>query len=271
MENKTKFMYKLIVGLFFGFLLIPLIIIVVWSFAKNWPWPEIFPTNFGFRGWEYFFDPKSKSISTLLYSVWLSFIVTIITLIITIPAAKSLAFYQFKGKKVIEVLTFAPIIVPTVAVAMGIHVQFIKIGLANTFIGVVFIHLIPCIPYAVRILQSVYEIIGEKMELQAKVLGANHLQTFFYITLPMVLPGVISAGSMAFIVSFSQYFLTFLIGGGRVVTFSMLMFPFVQSGDRMIGSVYSVVFVVTTVTFLIIFEKITNRYYKDKLKEYKYV
>ena len=271
MERKTKLIYSVITGLFLGFLFIPLLVLVIWSVTKIWPWPEIFPSSFGLRGWSYFFERSSNSISTLLFSIWLSFVVTVVTLAITIPAAKALAFYKFKGKKLIEILVFAPVIVPTVTVAMGFHIQFIKMGLANTFIGVVLIHLIPCIPYTIRILQAVFEIVGEKMELQAKVLGASPFQTFLHVTFPMILPGVISAGSMAFIVSFSQYFLTFLIGGGRVITFSMLMFPFVQSGDRMMGSVYSIVFILTTLIFLIIIEKLTNRFYQDKLKDYKYV
>ena len=271
MDNKTKLRYKLIMGAFLSFLLVPLVVIMIWSFANNWPWPEIFPSSFGLRGWTYFFDPSSKSISTLLFSVFLSFVVTLVTLAITTPAAKALAFYQFKGKRFIEILVFVPIIVPTVTVAMGIHVQFIKMGLANSFLGVVLIHLIPCIPYSIRILQSVFEIVGEKMEIQAKVLGANNFQTFWYITFPMILPGILSAGSIAFIVSFSQYFLTFLIGGGKIITFSMLMFPYIQSGDRMMGSVYSIVFILTTLLFLMIIEKLTNKFYQDKLKEYRYV
>lgn len=271
MKDKTKLRYKIIIGIFLSFLLLPLAIIFLWSFAKNWPWPHLLPENWGLRGWSYFLNPSSKSLSTLLFSMFLSFSVTMITLGITIPAAKALALYKFKGKKLIEMLIFAPVIVPTVTVAMGIHLQFIKMGLADTFLGVVLIQLIPCIPYSIRILKSVFEIIGEEMEEQARVLGANGFQTFYYVTFPMILPGIISAGSMAFIVSFSQYFLTFLIGGGRIITFSMLMFPYIQSGDRMMASVYSVVFIFTTLIFLIIVERITNKFYKDKLKEYNYV
>jgi putative spermidine/putrescine transport system permease protein len=271
MENKTKLQYKWIVGIFLCLLLLPLAVIIMWSFARNWPWPHLLPSDFGMRGWEYFFDPSSKSIKILFFSIGLSFIVTVVVIAITIPAAKALALYQFRGKKFIEILTFAPIIVPTVAVAMGIHVQFIKMGLANTYLGVVLIHLVPCISYTVRILKSVFEIVGERMEMQARVLGAGRIQTFAYVTLPMILPGIISAGSMAFIVSFSQYFLTFLIGGGKVITFSMLLFPFVQSGDRMVGSVYSVVFILTTFIFLMIIEKLTRRFYRGKLGEYHYV
>lgn len=244
--------------------MLPLIVIVIWSFTKNWPWPNLLPKEFGLRGWKHFLNPSSRSLETLLSSIWLSLVVTVIALIISIPAGKALGVYDFKGKKVVELLIFAPVMVPTVAIAMGIHLSFLKVGLANTFLGVVLIHLIPCIPYSVRILQNVFEIVGDSLEIQAKVLGANSLQTFIYITLPLIAPGIISAGSMVFIVSFSQYFLTLLIGGGKIVTFSMMMFPFIQSGDRMMGSVYSIVFIVATLICLGIMEKAIKRFYNGR-------
>lgn len=263
MKNKKNLIFRIITYGFLIFLILPLIVIVIWSFTKNWAWPLIFPKEFGLRGWRYFLDPKSKSIKTLLYSIWLSMVVTFITIIISIPAAKALGVYKFKGKKIVEILILAPTLVPTVAIAMGIHISFLKLGLANTFFGVVLVHLIPCIPYSVRILKNVFEIIGDSMEIQGRVLGASSFQIFTNITLPLIAPGMVSAGSMAFIVSFSQYFLTFLIGGGRVVTFSMLMFPFIKSGDRMMGSVYSIVFIFTTMICLGIMERSIKKYYKS--------
>ncbi len=271
MENKTELRYKIILTIFWGFLILPLVIVFIWSFSKSWAWPDLIPQSWGMRGWLYFFNPTSKGILTLLFSIILSIVVTIFTLVITIPGAKALAIYKFKGKKLIEILVFAPVIVPTVTIAMGIHIQFIRWGIANTFMGVVLIQLIPCIPYSVRILKNVFEILGDNMEVQARVLGANPYQVFRFVTFPRILPGIISAGSMTFIISFSQYFLTLLIGGGRIVTFSMQMFPYIQSGDRMMGSVYSVVFICTTFIVLMIVEKSINTFYKGKLKEYTYV
>ena len=72
MENKTKLRYKWIVGIFLCLLLLPLAVIIIWSFARNWPWPQLFPSDLGMRGWEYFFDPSSKSIEILLFSLGLS-------------------------------------------------------------------------------------------------------------------------------------------------------------------------------------------------------
>jgi putative spermidine/putrescine transport system permease protein len=112
------------------------------------------------------------------------------------------------------------------------------------------------------IFSDIYELIGEKMELQARVLGANALQTFLHVTLPIIAPGIVSAGSMIFIVSFSQYFLTFLIGGGNIMTFSLIMFPFIQSGDRAMASSYSIVFIEVSLMLFILVEKLVKSYYK---------
>ncbi|MBZ4688006.1 MAG: putative spermidine/putrescine transport system permease protein [Clostridia bacterium] len=249
-------------------LIFPLAVMFMWSFARSWPWPYLLPQDFGLRGWKYFFNPTSKALFTLFLSVLLSLIVTIVTLVLSIPAAKSLAFYNFRGKAFFEIFILAPLIVPPIAVAMGIHVQFIKLGLADSFLGVVLVHLIPSLPYGIRILTNVFQAIGEKIELQARVLGANWWQAFIFVTLPLIAPGLVSVGSLIFIISFSQYFLTFLIGGGQVVTFPMLLLPYIQSGDRMMAGVFSSVFVLTALLFFIIVEKTIKSHYSSR--EYFY-
>jgi len=104
--------------------------------------------------------------------------------------------------------------------------------------------------------------------MQAKVLGANSVNTFIYVTLPLIAPGIISAASMCFIISFGQYFLTFLIGGGNVLTYPMLMFPYIQSGDRTIASLYSIVFLLASLIVLILVEGSVKRYYKTTNKTF---
>lgn len=178
------------------------------------------------------------------------------------PGGKALGIYKFPGKGFIKLLLLAPLIVSPVAIGMGIHGTFIRLGLTNTELGVVLIHLFPGIPYGIRIFTNVFEMVGNRLEEQGKVLGANGLQVFFHLTLPTILPGVISAGSMIFIISFSQYFLTFLIGGGNVITFPLMMVPYIQSGDRMMAASYSAVFIVATLIALVAIERVLKLYYR---------
>ncbi|WP_090553513.1 ABC transporter permease [Natronincola ferrireducens] len=264
MKKTTNIFFDIMMYSIIFLLVFPLLNLVIWSFAKNWPWPYLLPQELGLRGILHLLGPSSRALKNLLFSIYLSMVVTIITLLLSIPAAKALGVYKFRGKEFFKILILAPIIVPPVAVALGIHLTFIRLGLANTFWGVVLVHLIPCLPYGIRILTNVFEIIGESMEMQARVLGATPWQTFTYVTLPLIAPGLVSAGSLVFIVSFSQYFLTFLIGGGRVITFAMMMFPYIQSGDRMMASVYSLVFVAATLVVLILMEKVIKSYYGAK-------
>lgn len=256
-----KNMKKLILNILLIIFISPLLILCIWSCATSWVYPDVFPRELSLRGFEYIFN--NQNLKILINSVVISAVVVLITIIISIPAAKAIALYEFKGKRFFELLILSPIIVPLISVAMGIHVMFIKLGLANTILGVVLINILPCVPYAVRIISDVYILIGDKFEVQGKMLGASKFNVFIYITFPLILPGVIGAASMCFIISFSQYFLTMLIGGGRIVTYPMVMFPYIQGGDRTIASIYSVVFLVVSVSVLILVEGRVKKYYNE--------
>ena len=256
---KIKILFKYLIVLL---LIIPLILMMGWSISSSWPWPSLLPKSLTLRGFMYILKPSTHGFSILIKSSILSLIVTFITLLISIPAARAIAFYDFWGKSIIEGLILLPLIVPMVTVAMGIHLAFIKLGLANTFLGVILIHVVPGIPYGVKILLNAFELSGNKIETQAKVLGASKIQVMKYIILPMIIPALITAGSLIYIISFSQYFITFLIGGGRVVTYSMFLFPFIESGDRTMASAVSVVFIASILLVMYISEKLVKRLYK---------
>lgn len=248
----------------FIIIVFPQIMLLVLSFAKNWRWPNILPKEFSSRSWKHFFNPASKSLKALLSSTLVSICTTFLTFFITLPAAKSISFYNFRFKKFFTLLFFLPLIIPPVTIAMGLHIQFIKLNLANSFFGVVFINIFPCIPYAFFILKSGFDLLGQEFELQAKTLGANSLEVLIFITLPLLFPSILTASVMVFIISFSQYFLTFCIGGGQIITFPLLMIPFIQSGDRMLGSVFSIVFIFVMFLLLIITENIIKSIYKKR-------
>lgn len=252
---------KIILNISIAMLVFPLIILVLWSFTNSWHWPSLFPEEYSLRGIYYLVS--IDSIKAIINSIIISAIVVFVTILISLPASRAISLYNFKGKKFCELLIMSPIIIPTISIAMGIHIVFIKLGLANTIVGIVLVNILPCIPYAVRILSDVYNIIGDKLEIQAKVLGANSFNAFRYITLPLIMPGIISASSMCFIISFGQYFLTYLIGGGVVLTYPMLMFPYIQSGDRTIASLYSLVFLMVSIIVLFLLEKNIKSYYDE--------
>lgn len=264
----SKNLKNLTINIILISLTMPLSILFIWSISSSWVFPKIIPNEFSIRGFEYILS--GENISILIDSIFISIAVVISTMIISIPASKAIALYDFKGKKLFELLVLSPIIIPVISVAMGIQLAFIKMGLANTVLGVIIINVVPCIPYGIKMITDVYKIIGDKYELQANMLGANKIDTLRYITIPLILPGVIGASSMCFIISFSQYFLTLLIGGGSVITYPLIMFPYIQSGDRMIASIYSIVFILISLAVVALMENTLNKYYTND-KEIKNV
>ncbi|QYE99383.1 ABC transporter permease [Paraclostridium sordellii] len=259
MSEKLK---KLIVNIILLTLILPLGILFIWAITSSWVYPNLIPNEFSLRGFEYILN--EENIKVLLNSIFISIVVVIITLIISIPAAKAIALCEFKGKKFFELLILSPIIIPMISVAMGIQLIFIKFGIANTLTGVILINIIPCIPYGVRIIADVYKLIGDKYEIQASMLGAKKIDILRYVTIPLILPGIIGASSMCFIISFSQYFLTLLIGGGSVITYPLLMFPYIQSGDRILASMYSIVFIIISLIVVMLMKKSLEKYYNKE-------
>ena len=112
------------------------------------------------------------------------------------------------------------------------------------------------------------EAVGNKLEEQARVLGAGPWKAFFKVTFPMLMPVMLASMSMSYIVSFSQYFITLLIGGGSVKTFAIVMVPYMQGGDRNIASIYSMIFLGITLIVFAIFEGISKLWTKNGSGEY---
>ena len=109
----------------------------------------------------------------LIQSMLVALATAVISLVIGVPAGRALGLYDFKGKDTISVMLMLPVIVPPLCVAMGLHLWFIKLGLAETFIGVVLVHLTFCLPYSVFVMWGVFSNYNPDYENQARSLGAN--------------------------------------------------------------------------------------------------
>jgi len=239
----------------------PLILLVMLAIGVSWQYPLLLPKAFSPEYFRYALFNAPYTLKAVSTTILLALFVSLLTLAVAVPAAKSLALYHFRGKEIIKLLVLAPLIVPAISVTTGIHISMIKLGLTGSFIGVALIQCVFTLPYAIRIMTNVFEIIGDKYEKQATVLGANAALIFFKITLPVIMPGIISAMTLCFTVSISQYITTFIIGGGRIMTVTMLLVPFFQSGELQLMSVYSVMLVATALLSLFFIEFVVRRFY----------
>jgi putative spermidine/putrescine transport system permease protein len=224
-------------------IVLPLLPLLIWSVAHRWFFPDMLPAEWSWRAWAYVLSDTSQVGRAMTNSLLVALAVTLISLVIGLPAGRALGLHDFRGKTVVFFLILAPSIMPVIAVAMGIHVTFLRYGLADTMLGVILAHLIPVLPYTVLILGGVFANYDVDFEGQARTLGAQPIQIVRHVMLPALRPGLVVAGLFAFIISWSQYLLTLLIGGGQVLTLPVLLFAFANSGDNAITAALSLVFI----------------------------
>lgn len=262
--NRRSILFFLMFTIFIGLFILPFIPMILTSIGMNWRFPSLLPTEWSGRAWAYVFSIESKTWQAIGASLWIACCVTLINLAIGIPAANALARLPFKAKGFVEWVLFAPIFVPAFAAVMGIHFTFIQLGLTETIIGVILVHLAPSLPYVIRAIVISYQTLNHETEHAARMLGAGWLSRFSYVVIPHLLPGIIAGASLSMLISLSQYIITLFIGGGQVVTLPILLFPFISGGDPAIASAYTLLFSFIAILLLVGLDRGLNQFYARK-------
>lgn len=222
-------------------LLAPPLVLVGYAFARQWFFPQLLPAQWSLATWHR--QLTSPQLGTaLLNSVLVGALSTGLSLLVAYPAGRAMGLYRFPGKGVVALLLLLPTVVPAIAAGIGLNILFLRLGLAGTLVGVALVHLIPVLPYTVFALAAVFARYDVQYEQQATVLGAGRGQVLLRVTLPLIAPGLLVAGLFAFLVSWSQYLLSLLIGGGQVITLPMLLFTAVSGGNNASTAVIALIF-----------------------------
>lgn len=261
---KKRWYWKLFLVLAGSCILLPALQLLLWSVTGRWPWPGLLPQSLSVRTVKELFFGSAELHKLLLSSVLLGLTVAFFGTVVGILTARATELYCFRGKGLVTFGAFLPLLVPGTVFAMGIQITMIRLGLSDTAAGVVLVHLIAAVPYCITIMTDVTRAVGDKYEQQAMVLGASPIQAFLQGTLPSLLPGILASMSMGFVLSYSQYFTTLMVGGGRVKTIALVMIPYIQSGDRALSSAYCVAFVGSALLVFHIFESLIRAWQKQE-------
>lgn len=232
-----------LLGLILVFLLLPFVPLAIWSAARNWSFPHILPQRWSGDAWAAVLADRSGVAEALATTLSVALAASLLALVIGVPAGRALGLHRFRGRGAVEAILFAPLIVPAIAVVMGLHTVMTALGLTNGLVGVVIVHLVPALPYVVFVSAAAFANLDTRFEEQARSLGASPAQVLRHVTLPAVLPGLVVAGLLAFLVSWSQYLPTLMVGGGRVITLPLLLFSFAGAGRHDLTGALALVYV----------------------------
>lgn len=252
---------RVLIGVELALVALPLAVVAVWAFTDAWPWPDLWPQSLSLRGIEQALSGRQNmGWETLALSIGIAAACAVITTTVAALACRALCHFRWRGRSAFQFATILPFIIPSTVFAMGVQVVFLQVGLARTVPGVVLAHAVVALPYAIILMTDITQAAGTHREEAARTLGAGPWQMVCHVTIPQLLPGIISSLSMCYIMSFSQYFLTLLVGGGRVQTFVLVLFPYLSGGDRTIACAYSLVFLAVTFAVFLIFELVLRRF-----------
>jgi ABC-type spermidine/putrescine transport system permease subunit II len=203
-------------GLVLLFLALPNMIVVPISFNPT-TIMEFPPRGFTTHWYARYVELPGWLDATFL-SLLIAVLTALLSLVIGTLAAYGLARGRFRGKTAVKSLLLLPLVVPSLIFAIAIYKLFLTLDLVGTIVGFVIAHSVLAIPFVVTIMNASLLLVDPAIENAARTLGANRLTTLRRVTLPLVLPGLLSAALLAFLVSFDELIVALFLSDPYIST-----------------------------------------------------
>ncbi len=192
-------------------LIAPLVPLVLWAVANRWTGAVRLPQELGLGGWRDALD--AGMVAALVASIATP---------LGAMAGRALGWRLVGRPGLPSVVLLAPVVLAPFAVAMGLNVVILRVGVPGE-VAVVLVLSVFALPYTTFTMRATYLRLNPGLEEQARVLGASPGQARRRVTVPAAASGLITATGLAFLVGWSDYAVTLLIGGGQIITAPMLI------------------------------------------------
>ncbi len=208
------------------FLCAPIAIVVVVSFNAT-EFIQFPPRGWSLRWYENYFSSHQWLEPTLL-SVRVAAVTMVLSTILGTAAAIGLTRGRFRGRRALEFFFVSPMVVPTIVLAIGLYLLFARFKVVGQPLVLYLAHTVVAAPLVIVIVSAALKTTDPAIELAARSLGAGSLRTFWHVTLPAILPAVISGAAFAFLVSFDEVVLAIFLGGPATTTLPKRMWESVR-------------------------------------------
>lgn len=213
----------------YGFLYLPLVVMFVFSFndaRRNVVWK-----GFTFKWYQVLFS-DTELMKAMLTSLELAAAAAAIASVLGLLAAYAMVRHKpFPGKSLYGALLNVPLMMPEVALGVGILSFLVRAGFELNFGALACAHALICLPYTVGSIRARLKSIGDaNLEDAAMDLGATEWQAFWKVTLPLAMPAVLSGALLAFTVSFEDFVISFFVTGIGIVTMPIKVYSMMKFG-----------------------------------------
>jgi putative spermidine/putrescine transport system permease protein len=237
----------------------PLVSLAVWSVAERWTYPSPWPQRWGFRYWRRMLS--GDFLQPLETGLLIAVIVTALALLCAVPLGYALARLNVPGRAVILLAFLLPQAFPQLPVFASATREFYRWGLAGTIQGVVLVHLVGGLVFAVWTMTAVFRAIAPELEEAAHNLGASVTRTFLTVSLPLAVPGLVASAVLVFLYSLDEFTGTLLVGSPFVTTLPVYMYTASVGYELQIASVTALVLMVPGAVLLLVLERFLKAEY----------
>lgn len=230
MNRLLSILLSIFVGLVFVFLLLPIVSVVISSFSSSavLAFP---PRGFTLR---WYGEISADYISALKNSLVVASGTAVLACLIGTPTALAIVRGKLPGKEFFSAALLSPMMVSTLVIAVAAF-QFSTliwsvsgISLAGSIVGLILAQSAFTIPLVIRAVFAGHAHFDASLEEAANSLGATPLQTFIYITLPLLIPGIVSGTIFAFVMSFDDVAVALFMGGGSAMTLPVKIYTSIE-------------------------------------------
>ena len=213
---------------FFIFLYVPIVVLVFYSFNSN-------RMVMNWEGFGISWYLKAFSNNNIQQAVLNSLVVATVatacaTAIATIGALVLARGGSFKGKTLSLGLITLPLMVPEIVTAVAVLIFFSSIGMNLGLGNVIIAHITFCIPFAFMPIRARLEGMDTTLEQAARDLYATEWETFRFVTVPLLMPGIVAGAMLAFVISLDDFIITLMVGGAGSTTLPVYIYSMIRRG-----------------------------------------
>lgn len=233
---------------------LPVAVLLVLSFGEHWVFPDILPENFNRQTWLRLFSTESELTQSLGLSIAVSLCVAFFSTLMAFVFSRVVSTSQYKNYYIS--LAYLPYILSPVVLGVLWHYFAIVMGLNASFIGVVSAQFLICFPFGFIILSSFWTRHISNYEELSVTLGSSEWFRFKKVIFPLAKPILGLCFFQCFLISWFDYGLTQLIGGGQVKTLTLAVFSFINEANIFLAALASLLLIIPPMTLLFFNKKI---------------
>lgn len=248
-------------ALVFLFLYLPIIVVVAFSF--NASKVNVVFTHFTFDWYGKILD-NERLIIALKNTLIIAACSTVIAVAVGTLGAIGLHKYKFRGKVLIDILMYIPVVIPEIILGIALLAIFSIMSLPLGILTLIIAHATFCIPFVVFTVRARLNGFDPSIEEAAMDLGANRLRTLFEILLPSIMPGVMSGALLSITLSMDDVIISFFTTGPQSTTLPMQIYSMVRSGISPDVNALSTLILIGTIIVVVLTQSGLVRSIKNK-------